>query len=107
MDSFGFLPRRGYCDYKVKRAPNELDMLGEIAQVKDVGAGLVDVKSFWVEPAEEVAERVRQVLQHVPPERLTTVPDCGFFQLPRWLAFQKLQRLAQGTAIVRRELAGA
>ena len=30
----------------------------------------------------------------------------GFFQLPRWLAFQKLQRLAQGAAIVRRELAG-
>src|SRR5436190_12028488 len=99
------------CDELVLEFANrervELDMLGEIAQVKDVGAGLVDVKSFWVEPAEEVAERVRQVLQHVPPERLTTVPDCGFFQLPRWLAFQKLQRLAQGTAIVRRELAGA
>ena len=89
------------------REMTEIDLLGEVAQVKDVGAGVVDVKSFWVEPAEEVAERIRLALKHVPPEKLTLVPDCGFFQLPRWLAFQKLQRLAQGTAIVRRELAGA
>ena len=34
------------------------------------------------------------------------MPDCGFFQLPRWLAFQKLKRLVAGAAIVRRELEG-
>ena len=37
---------------------------------------------------------------------MTVVPDCGFFQLPRWLAFQKLQRLVQGVEIVRQELTG-
>jgi 5-methyltetrahydropteroyltriglutamate--homocysteine methyltransferase len=84
----------------------EIELLAEVAKVKDVGAGLVDIKSFWVEPAEEVAERVRTALKYVPPEKLTLVPDCGFFQLPRWLAFQKLQRLAQGVAIVRKELTG-
>jgi 5-methyltetrahydropteroyltriglutamate--homocysteine methyltransferase len=98
------------CDELVLEFANremiELELLGEIAQVKDVGAGLVDVKSFYVEPVEEVAERVRACLKYVPPEKLTVVPDCGFFQLPRWLAFQKLQRMVQGTQIVRRELAG-
>jgi 5-methyltetrahydropteroyltriglutamate--homocysteine methyltransferase len=78
-----------------------------VAKAKDVGAGLVDVKSFWVEPAEEVASRIRDALKHVSPEKLTVLPDCGFFQLPRWLAYQKLQRLAEGVRIVRRELTGS
>ena len=99
------------CDELVLEFANremvEVELLREVAQVKDVGAGLVDVKSFWVEPAEEVAERIREVLKHVPAEKLTLLPDCGFFQLPRWLAFQKLQRLAEGTRIVRRELTGS
>ena len=84
----------------------ELDLLGEIARSRDVGAGLIDVKSFYVEAPEDVAERIRLVLEHVPPERLTILPDCGFFQLPRWLAYQKLQRMVQGTRLVRRELLG-
>ena len=77
----------------------EVDLLGEIVRGgKDAGAGVVDVKSFWVEPAEEVAERVRECLQHVPPERLTLLPDCGFFQLPRWLCAQKLQAARRRSA---------
>lgn len=85
----------------------ELDLLGEIARAgKDVGAGVVDVKSFYVEPPEEVAERVRQCLQHVSPDRLTLVPDCGFFQLPRWLCVAKLKNLVAGARLVRRELEG-
>jgi 5-methyltetrahydropteroyltriglutamate--homocysteine methyltransferase len=85
----------------------EVDLLGEIVRGgKDAGAGVVDVKSFWVEPAEDVAERVRECLQHVPPERLTLLPDCGFFQLPRWLCAQKLKQLVAGVQIVRRELEG-
>ncbi|MGH2356078.1 MAG: methionine synthase, partial [Chloroflexota bacterium] len=85
----------------------ELDLLGEIVRGgKDAGAGVVDVKSFYVEPPEEVAERVRACLRHVPPERLTLVPDCGFFQLPRWLCVQKLNALVAGVNIVRKELEG-
>lgn len=96
------------CDELVLEFANrelvELELLREVAQTKDVGAGLIDVKSFYVETPQDVADRVRLVLKHVPAERLTVVPDCGFFQLPRWLAFQKLQRMVEGTKIVRREL---
>lgn len=85
----------------------ELDLLSELVRAgKDVGAGIVDVKSFYVEPPEEVAERVRECLQHVSPERLTLVPDCGFFQLPRWLCAAKLKSLVAGVRLVRRELEG-
>jgi 5-methyltetrahydropteroyltriglutamate--homocysteine methyltransferase len=85
----------------------ELDLLGEVVRAgKDVGAGVVDVKSFYVEPPEEVAERVRECLRYVPPERLTLVPDCGFFQLPRWLCAAKLRSLVAGVQQVRQEVAG-
>ena len=84
----------------------ETEICKEIAEVKEVAAGIIDVKSFYLETAEDVAERVRQILEHVPPEKLWITPDCGFFQLPRWLAFQKLKRMVEGVNIVRRELTG-
>lgn len=71
----------------------------------DFMAGVVDVKSFWVEPPEEIAERIRALLQFVPAERLSLSPDCGFFQVPRWLCRKKLINLVAGTRIVRDELA--
>ena len=49
---------------------------------------------------------VRDVLEFVPAEKLWITPDCGFFQLPRWLAFQKVQNMVKGVEIVRKELAG-
>ena len=84
----------------------ELDLCEPIAEKYEVAAGLVDVKSFYVETPEDVAERTRQVLAYVPAEKLTVTPDCGFFQLPRWLAFQKLQNMVKGVQIVRKELQG-
>jgi 5-methyltetrahydropteroyltriglutamate--homocysteine methyltransferase len=88
------------------REMKEVELLKEIAADREVGAGVVDVKSFYVESPEEVAQRARQVLKYVPPEKLALVPDCGFFQLPRWLAALKLNTLAAGAKIVRQELMG-
>lgn len=74
---------------------------------REFGAGVIDVKSFYVEKPEDVAERVRTILQYVPADRLWLTPDCGFFQLPRWLCFLKLKALVDGVRIVRRELEGS
>ena len=71
---------------------------------KELGAGVVDVKSFYVETPEDVAERIRELLKYVPVEKLYISPDCGFFQLPRWLSYLKLEAMVAGTSIVRREL---
>ena len=38
----------------------ELEVIGAIATVKDVAVGIVDVKSYWIEPVEEIAQRVRR-----------------------------------------------
>lgn len=88
------------------REMKEAELLKEIAVHREIGAGVVDVKSFYVEQPSDVAQRIRLLLNYVPPEKLTLVPDCGFFQLPRWLAALKLETLAAGARIVREELAG-
>ena len=53
-----------------------------------------------------MAERVRKVLKHIEPERVTLTTDCGLKQLPRTVAREKLRALSAGAAIVRRELEG-
>lgn len=79
----------------------ELDLAAAIARKMDVGIGVVDVKSSYVETAADIEERVRACLQVVPAERLSVSPDCGLSQTPRWAAFGKLQSLVQGAARVR------
>jgi 5-methyltetrahydropteroyltriglutamate--homocysteine methyltransferase len=80
----------------------EVGLLGEItAAGRDVAAGVVDVKNYHLESADEVAERVDQVLAAgVPPERLTLVPDCGFSQTARWATTAKLRALVAGRDLV-------
>ena len=72
----------------------EVEILGEIAAAgRDVAAGVIDVKNYHLESADEVAERTEAVLAAgVPAERLTLVPDCGFSQTARWATRAKLRR---------------
>ncbi len=67
--------------------------------------GVLDLGDPAIETPEQVAARIRQGLEHLPPERLIPAPDCGMKYLPRATAFGKLQALAQGAALVRPELA--
>ncbi len=82
----------------------ELDILGPLSERYDIAAGVIDVKSFHQESAEDVAVRIRQVLRHVPPSRLTITADCGFSAIPRWLARSKTMAMAAGAERVRAEL---
>jgi 5-methyltetrahydropteroyltriglutamate--homocysteine methyltransferase len=82
----------------------EIERIRELAETKDVAVGIVDVKSSWIEPAEEVAARVRACLRHAPPERLSFAPDCGLSQTARWVAREKLRNLVEGVRVVRAEL---
>jgi 5-methyltetrahydropteroyltriglutamate--homocysteine methyltransferase len=72
---------------------------------KELGAGVIDVKAFKAETAEDVAARVRALLPHVGPEKLWLNPDCGFWETPRWVVKQKLHALVEGARLVRKQLA--
>jgi 5-methyltetrahydropteroyltriglutamate--homocysteine methyltransferase len=73
---------------------------------KTIILGVIDLGSAAVETPDEVARRIRRGLEHLPPERLMLAPDCGMKYLAREAAFGKLKALADGAAIVRRELTG-
>ena len=78
----------------------EIELIGEIAKVKDVAVGIVDVKSYYIETPEDVAARVRRCLQYAPADRLSFAPDCGLSQTARWAAWQKLRNLVAGVNMV-------
>jgi 5-methyltetrahydropteroyltriglutamate--homocysteine methyltransferase len=82
----------------------ELELIGSIAQRMDVAVGIIDVKSYYIETPEEVAERVRQCLQFAPAERLAFAPDCGLSQTARWAARRKLNSMVAGVKLVRQEM---
>lgn len=84
----------------------ELPLCQEISSERRLAVGLVDVKSYYIETPEDVAERIEKVLEYAPPEKLTIVPDCGFSQTARWAARAKLQAMAAGTTLVRNRLSG-
>lgn len=82
----------------------EIELAAEIARRKDVALGIIDVKSYYVETAEDAADRVRLCLRHAPPERLAFAPDCGLSQTARWAARRKLAKMVAGVRRVREEL---
>jgi 5-methyltetrahydropteroyltriglutamate--homocysteine methyltransferase len=82
----------------------ELDLIAKIAQRMDVAVGIIDVKSYYIETIDEVAERIKNCLRFAPPERLAFAPDCGLSQTARWAARQKLANLTAGIRRVREDL---
>jgi 5-methyltetrahydropteroyltriglutamate--homocysteine methyltransferase len=82
----------------------EIEIIAQIARRRDVAVGIVDVKSYYIETPQDIAERVRVCLKHAPAQRLSFAPDCGLSQTARWAARQKLRNMVQGVEIVRQEL---
>jgi 5-methyltetrahydropteroyltriglutamate--homocysteine methyltransferase len=82
----------------------ELDIIREISSKRDVAVGIIDVKSYYIETPQDVAERVRRCLKLAPAERLSFAPDCGLSQTARWAAKLKLKHMVEGVKIVRGEL---
>tara|TARA_B100001245_G_scaffold65226_1_gene45228 strand:- start:823 stop:1149 length:327 start_codon:yes stop_codon:yes gene_type:complete len=86
------------------REMSEIDLWPEFGVESELGAGVIDVKSFHVETPEDVAGRIESILEYVPAEKLFVNPDCGFFQLPRWITQLKLNAMVAGTQLVRGRL---
>jgi len=81
----------------------EVEIIEQIAERMDVAVGVIDVKSYYVETPDDVADRVRLCLKYAPPERLSFAPDCGLSQTARWAARQKLKNMVAGVKRVRRD----
>ena len=84
----------------------ELEQWKQYGGDRELGFGVIDQKSFYVETPEEVAARIRRALRVCAPEKLVVNPDCGLYETPRWIALQKLRNMVEGARLVRRELGG-
>ncbi len=71
---------------------------------KTIILGVIDLGDMTVETPQIVADRIRRALNYVPAERIVVAPDCGMKYLPRAIAFGKMKAMADGAALVRREL---
>jgi 5-methyltetrahydropteroyltriglutamate--homocysteine methyltransferase len=107
---YSFLPELAQTSadqISIEAAQPQLDLgiLRDLAP-KIVMLGVLDLGDPAVETPETVADRIRRALDFASPDRIVPAPDCGMKYLPRVTAFGKLKALADGAAMVRRELMG-
>jgi 5-methyltetrahydropteroyltriglutamate--homocysteine methyltransferase len=81
----------------------DLGVLKELSS-KKIMLGVLDLGDPSIESTAIVADRIRNGLKHVRPERLVVAPDCGMKYMPRATAFGKLKAMCEAAAIVRQEL---
>ena len=72
---------------------------------KKIMVGAIDVASDTIETPEEVAATLREALKYADADKIYPSTNCGMAPLSREIARQKLQALAAGAEIIRKELA--
>ncbi|HVN13456.1 MAG TPA: hypothetical protein VMT69_15285 [Kineosporiaceae bacterium] len=83
---------------------SDLDPYRDFPKNKVLGLGVVDAKNVMVDPPEVIADRIRQRLEIVPPDRLLVAPDCGLGYFSRTTAYAKLRNMGKAVEMVRAEL---
>ena len=109
-EAYSFLPElkdTPLDEISIESAQSNLDLkvLRSLPNKKFI-LGVIDLGTTEVETPETVAKRIRRAFEHVTPDRIIAAPDCGMKYIARDVAFAKLKALAEGAAIVRKELEG-
>jgi 5-methyltetrahydropteroyltriglutamate--homocysteine methyltransferase len=78
-----------------------ISLLG-LLKDKELMVGVIDVAGNRIESPEEVAATIREAMRYVDADRISPCTNCGMAPLPRDVAVDKLQTLAQGAALARR-----
>jgi 5-methyltetrahydropteroyltriglutamate--homocysteine methyltransferase len=84
----------------------DVAVLGRLPQHYRIGLGCLDVRFPEIDMPEQIVERVQKALAHLPADRLTLCPDCGFSPgkdhgIPLDEAYEKLKNLAAAAARLR------
>jgi 5-methyltetrahydropteroyltriglutamate--homocysteine methyltransferase len=83
-----------------------VDFLKNLPKNQGVQVGVLDIRTNAIETPQKIAGRIRKVLEHVPPDKVTLSSDCGMKPLARMVAKMKLRALTEGAKMVRSELMG-
>jgi 5-methyltetrahydropteroyltriglutamate--homocysteine methyltransferase len=105
---YSFLGQLAECHARqisIEAAQPRLDLsIARELSPKSVMVGVIDLGTETVETPAQVADRIRAALKFVPADRLVVAPDCGMKYLSRAAASGKLRALAEGAAMVRKEI---
>jgi methionine synthase II (cobalamin-independent) len=91
-------------DY-ANRNMDGVEFLKNCPKNKGVQVGVLDIRTTMVETPNMVADRIRKIIKGgLSPEQITASTDCGMKPLARMVSKLKLSALAEGAAIVRKEI---
>lgn len=102
-----FFGTEGVDEFVLDYANREMDgveFLKNLPSDTGVQVGVLDIRNNMIDQPNMIADRTRKVLEHVSPEQVTLSTDCGLKPLSRMVAKMKLENLAEGAAIVRKEI---
>jgi 5-methyltetrahydropteroyltriglutamate--homocysteine methyltransferase len=71
---------------------------------KDILVGAIDVATNEIETPDQVAATLREAMQHADAARIQPCTNCGMAPLSRAVAVGKLTALADGAALMRKEV---
>ncbi|MCI0839768.1 MAG: methionine synthase, partial [Chloroflexi bacterium] len=71
---------------------------------KDVGVGVTDSHTRFIETVDEVKDGLRRVLELFPPERVWVLPDCGLKTRTVEESEAKLKVMVEAVRDIKREL---
>jgi 5-methyltetrahydropteroyltriglutamate--homocysteine methyltransferase len=77
--------------------------LMRLLEGKDVLVGVIDVASDKVETPEEIVNVIKDVMEHVPKDRIVCCTNCGMAPMHRDIANAKLEALGKGAALARQK----
>jgi 5-methyltetrahydropteroyltriglutamate--homocysteine methyltransferase len=83
-----------------------VEFLKNLPANQGIQLGVLDIRTNAIESPATIADRIRRSLKHIPAEKVTLSSDCGMKPLARMVAKMKLAALAEGAAIVRKEIGG-
>ena len=56
----------------------EMEVFKEYSNEKEIGFGVVNPRTDDIEPAEQIVDRVKELMQYFDPGKIYLNPDCGF-----------------------------
>ena len=89
----------------------EMEVFKEYSNEKEIGFGVVNPRTDEIEPAEQIINRVKELLQYFDPDKIYLNPDCGFGTFAERnvntheMAARKMQAITDAAEILRAEYA--
>ncbi len=88
-----------------RRGYRALKLFKEYDLKREIGLGVIDVHTDFIEPPELVRDRILYAVKILEDPKLIYVnPDCGLRTRKRVVAFQKLRNMVKGVELARKAL---